>query len=59
MNPVIALTSALSDYLSLKTSYEIKYDHEPVPSTLKKPILFLHSHLLLISDRTTINKGTQ
>jgi putative salt-induced outer membrane protein len=36
MNSVTALTSALSDYFSLKTSYEIKYDHEPVPSTLKK-----------------------
>jgi putative salt-induced outer membrane protein YdiY len=36
MNSVTALTSALSDYFSLKTSYEIKYDHEPVPATLKK-----------------------
>lgn len=36
MNSITALTSALSDYLSLKTSYEIKYDHEPVPATLKK-----------------------
>jgi len=36
MNSVTALISALSDYLSLKTSYEIKHDHEPVPETLKK-----------------------
>ena len=36
MNSVTALISALSDYLSLKTSYEIKYDHEPVPAMLKK-----------------------
>ena len=36
MNSVTALISSLSDYLSLKTSYEIKYDHEPVPSTLEK-----------------------
>lgn len=31
-----ALISALSDYLSLKTSYVVKYDNEPVPSTLKE-----------------------
>ena len=36
INSVTALTSALSDYFSLKTSYEIKHDHEPVPATLKK-----------------------
>ena len=29
-----ALISALSDYLSLKASYLVKYDNEPVPSTL-------------------------
>jgi putative salt-induced outer membrane protein len=29
-----ALLSSLSDYLSLKTSYVIKYDNEPVPKTL-------------------------
>ncbi|MDL1963154.1 MAG: DUF481 domain-containing protein [Deltaproteobacteria bacterium] len=31
-----ALISALSDYLSLKTSYVVKYDNQPVPSTLKE-----------------------
>ncbi len=30
------LISALSDYLSLKASYVVKYDNEPVPSTLKE-----------------------
>ena len=31
-----ALISALSDYLSLKTSYVVKYDNQPVPATLKE-----------------------
>ena len=34
VNSETALISALSDYLSLKTSYVVKYDNEPVPSTL-------------------------
>ena len=34
LNSETALLSSLSDYLSLKTSYVIKYDNEPVPSTL-------------------------
>lgn len=36
MNSETALISALSDYLSLKTSYAINYDNEPVPSTLEE-----------------------
>ena len=36
INSVTALITALNGNLSLKTSYEIKYDNEPVPSTLKK-----------------------
>ena len=36
INSETALISTLSDYLSLKTSYEINYDHEPVPATLEK-----------------------
>jgi len=31
-----ALISALSDYLSLKTSYVVKRDNEPVPDTLEE-----------------------
>lgn len=34
VNSETALISALSDYLSLKASYVIKYDNQPVPSTL-------------------------
>ena len=36
VNLETALISALSDYLSLKTSYVVKYDNQPVPSTLKE-----------------------
>jgi putative salt-induced outer membrane protein len=35
VNSETALITALSNYFSLKTSYEIRYDHEPVPATLK------------------------
>jgi len=34
VNSETALMSALIDYLSLKASYVIKYDNQPVPSTL-------------------------
>jgi putative salt-induced outer membrane protein len=34
VNSETAVLSSLSDYLSLKTSYVIKYDNEPVPKTL-------------------------
>jgi putative salt-induced outer membrane protein len=34
VNSETAVTSALSDYLSLKASYVIKYDNQPVPKTL-------------------------
>ena len=34
LNSETALSSSLSDYLSLKTSYVIKYDNQPVPKTL-------------------------
>jgi putative salt-induced outer membrane protein len=36
VNSETALISALSDYLSLKASYEIKHDNKPVPSTLEE-----------------------
>jgi len=36
INSETAFITALSDYLSLKTSYEIKHDNEPVPVTLKE-----------------------
>lgn len=35
VNSETALISALSDYLSLKTSYEVRYDNKPVPATLE------------------------
>jgi putative salt-induced outer membrane protein len=36
VNSETALISALSDYLSLKASYVVKYDNKPVPETLKE-----------------------
>jgi putative salt-induced outer membrane protein len=36
INSETAFITALSDYLSLKTSYEIRHDNEPVPATLKE-----------------------
>lgn len=36
VNSVTALVSALNSYLSMKASYEIKYNNRPVPSTLDK-----------------------
>jgi putative salt-induced outer membrane protein len=36
VNSVTALVSALNSYLSMKASYEIKYNNLPVPSTLDK-----------------------
>ncbi|MBW2330841.1 MAG: DUF481 domain-containing protein [Deltaproteobacteria bacterium] len=36
VNSETALISALSDYLSLKASYVIKYDNQPVPETLEE-----------------------
>jgi putative salt-induced outer membrane protein len=36
VNSETALISALSDYLSLKASYEIRHDNKPVPSTIEE-----------------------
>lgn len=36
VNSVTALISALNSYLSLKASYEVKYNNQPVPETLEK-----------------------
>jgi putative salt-induced outer membrane protein len=36
VNSETAVISALSDYLSLKTSYVVKYDNQPVPETLEE-----------------------
>jgi putative salt-induced outer membrane protein len=36
MNSVTALTTSLSDTFSIKTSYEVHYDNEPVPSSLEE-----------------------
>jgi putative salt-induced outer membrane protein len=36
VNSVTALISALNSYLSLKASYEVKYNNQPVPETLDK-----------------------
>ena len=47
INSVTAIISSLSDYLSLKMSHELKYDHEPVPSTLDKTDTLLAVSLLV------------
>ena len=36
VNSITALISAINNFASLQTSYEVKYDHTPIPSTLKK-----------------------
>jgi putative salt-induced outer membrane protein len=36
INSETAFITALSNYLSLKTSYEIRHDNKPVPATLKE-----------------------
>jgi putative salt-induced outer membrane protein YdiY len=36
VNSETALTAALTDVFSLKAGYSVKYDHEPVPATLKQ-----------------------
>ena len=36
VNSETAVISALSDYLSLKASYVIKYDNQPIPETLEE-----------------------
>jgi putative salt-induced outer membrane protein len=36
MNSETALISALNEYLSLKASYELKYDNKPTPQTLEE-----------------------
>ena len=36
VNSETALISALNDYLSLKASYLVKYNSQPVPETLKE-----------------------
>jgi putative salt-induced outer membrane protein len=41
-----ALTSALSDILSLKVGYTLRYDNEPIPSTLKKTDALLAAALV-------------
>jgi putative salt-induced outer membrane protein len=47
VNSETALISALSDYLSLKASYEIKYDNKPVPSTLEETETILSMTLVV------------
>jgi putative salt-induced outer membrane protein len=47
VNSETALISALSDYLSLKASYEIKHDNKPVPSTLKETDTILSVTLVI------------
>jgi putative salt-induced outer membrane protein len=36
INSITALTTALNSFLSLKASYTIRYDNEPVPDNLRK-----------------------
>jgi len=47
INTVSALVTVLSQNFSLKTSYEIKYDNAPVPTTLKKTDTLLAVSLLV------------
>jgi len=47
VNSETALISALSDYLSLKASYVIKYNNQPVPSTLEETDTILSVTLVL------------
>jgi len=44
---VTALTTALNSHLSMKASYEVKYDNEPVPETLEKTDTVLSMALLI------------
>jgi len=47
VNSVSALISAINNFASLQTSYEIKYDHVPIPSTLEKTDTILSLTLVL------------
>ncbi len=47
INTETALITVLSQNFSLKTSYEIKFDNQPVPSTLKKTDTLLAVALLV------------
>ena len=47
MNSVTAVVTVLSDHFSLKTSYEVKYDNEPVPATLDKTDTILGAALIM------------
>ncbi len=47
VNTETALTSALNSYWSLKASYTIKYDNQPVPDTLQKKDTLLAMALVL------------
>ena len=47
INSETAFIFALNDYLSLKASYEIKYDNQPVPSTLKETDTILAISLIV------------
>ena len=49
INSETAFITALSNYLSLKTSYEIKHDNEPVPATLKETDTILSVTLVVNS----------
>jgi putative salt-induced outer membrane protein len=42
-----ALTASLTDILSMKTSYLVKYDHEPIPAGLKQTDTVLAAALVL------------
>lgn len=47
INTISAIVTVLSQNFSLKTSYEVKYDNEPVPVTLKKTDTMLAVSLLV------------
>lgn len=47
VNSATSLITALNSYLSMKTSYEVNYDNEPVPETLKNTDTVLSVALLI------------
>ena len=47
INTETAITSSLNSYWSLKASYEINYDNQPIPSTLEKKDTILTVALVL------------
>ena len=47
MNSVTALITSLSDTFSIKTSYEVHFDNEPVPDSLEETDTILSVALIV------------